>query len=79
MQEPETDPVIPCGYGEVTPVDRMSHTATLPIGVVFRHSRRLRVTDKWWHCSVLHGWSAQTTLVVSAVLSHALCAGGHEL
>ena len=35
MQEPETDPVIPCGYGEVTPVDRMSHTTTLPIGVVF--------------------------------------------
>ena len=21
----------------------------------FRHSRRLRVTDKWWHCSMLHG------------------------
>ena len=27
--------MIPCGYGEVTPVDRMSHTTTLPIGVVF--------------------------------------------
>ena len=35
MQEPEVDPMIPCGYGEVTPVNRMSHTTTLPIGVVF--------------------------------------------
>ena len=25
----------------------------------FRHSRRLGVTDKRWHCSMLHGWSAQ--------------------
>jgi len=35
MQEPETDPMISCGYGEVTPVNRIPHGITPPHGVVF--------------------------------------------
>ena len=49
----------------------------------FRHSRRPGATDKRWHCSMLHGWSAQTA---SACRSSPRCffptsygAGGHEL